>query len=189
MRYLLGGARVSAAMPGEGPFLWLSKTAPPSGFRDVPPGGMCLSAFLFVCHGDGILLGKYAEDPRWEALAGLDAERVKVHGRGWTLPARQLKYGEDPRVAARSIGEEILQIPGMAYGEPRVETDLYEPKRFPGALHYDVWFLVDATPPKGHTLEVPPWYAELAWHDPRAVPPEAFGRSHEDVVARWLGRR
>ena len=176
-------------MPGEGPFLWLSKTAPPSGFRDVPPGGMCLSAFLFVRRGDQVLLGKYAEDARWEALAGLDPERVRVHGRGWTIPARQLKYGEDPRAAAKHIGEEILRIPSMAYGEPRVETDLYEPKRFPSALHYDVWFLVDATPPEDHALAVPPWYAELAWHDSQSLAPNAYARAHEDVIARWQTRR
>jgi len=176
-------------MPGEGPFLWLSRSGPPSGFWDLPPGGMCLSAFLFVVRDGQILLGKYADDPRWEALAGLDPERVKVHGRGWTIPASQLKYGEDPRGAARRVGEEILQIRGMTYSEPRVEVDLYEPKRFPGKLHYDLWFLVDATWPKGAELAVPPWYAELAWRNPRAVPPEAYARDHQDVVARWLRGR
>jgi ADP-ribose pyrophosphatase YjhB (NUDIX family) len=176
-------------MPGEGPFLWLSRSGPPSGFWNLPSGGMCLSAFLFVVRDGKLLLGKYADDPQWEALAGLDPERVKVHGRGWTIPASQLKYGEDPRGAARRVGEEILQIRGMTYAEPRVEVDLYEPKRFPGRLHYDLWFLVDATWPKGSDLAVPPWYAELAWHDPRAGPPGPYGRDHQDVVARWLRGR
>lgn len=173
------------SMPGEGPFLWLSKSGPPSGFHDVPPGGMCLSVFVFVRRGDEILLGKYADDARWAMLAGLDPERVKVHGQGLTIPARHLKYGEDPRDAARHIGAKVLQIPGMAYSEPRVETDVYEPKRFPGRLHYDVWFLLEATPPKDHSLAVPPWYAELGWHDPAAVPASAYARGHDDVVARW----
>jgi len=176
-------------MPGEGPFLWLSRSGPPSGFWDLPPGGMCLSVFVFVVRDGKILLGRYADDPRWEALAGLDPERVKVHGRGWTIPASQLKYGEDPRDAARRVGEEVLQIRGMAYSEPRVEVDLYEPRRFPGELHYDLWFLVNAEPPGGYELAVPPWYAELAWHDPRAGPTEAYARDHQDVVARWLQGR
>jgi len=176
-------------MVGEGPFLWLSKDAPPSGFRDVPPGGMCLSAFLFVRRGHEILLGKYRDDPRWETLAGLDESRRQVHGRGWTIPASQLRYGEDPRSAARRIAEEILEIRGMAFSEPRSEVDLYEPKRFPGQLHYDVWFLIDGTPPKGWTMTAPAWYADLAWRDPKATPASEYARGHEDVVARWLEPR
>lgn len=173
-------------MAGDGPFLWLSDTGPPTGFRRVPPGGMCLSAFLFVRRSDRILLGKYRDHPAWETLAGLDPERVRVHSQGWTIPASQLKFGEDPRAAARRIAEEILRIPTMRFSEPRVETDFYEPKRFPGRMHYDVWFLVDAIPHDGVKLEIPPWYAELEWHDPRAVPASEYARGHEDVVARWL---
>ena len=142
--------------------------------------------FLFVRRDSRILLGKYRNDPKWEALAGLDETRRQVHGSGWTIPASHLKYGEDPRAAARRIGEEVLQILGMTYSEPRVEVDLYEPKRFPGILHYDVWFLVDATSPRDWELRVPPWYAELAWHDPRTLPAPDYARSHEDVVGRWL---
>ena len=176
-------------MAGDGPFLWLSETAPPWGFTRVPPGGMCLSAFLFVRRGDAILLGKYKEHPAWETLAGLDPERVRVHGRGWTIPASQLKYGEDPRVGAKRIAEDILQMRGLQFSKPRVETDLYEPKRFPGQMHYDVWFLVDARVPTSTKVEAPPWYAELGWHNPRALPAAEWARSHEDVAARWLRPR
>jgi len=176
-------------MTGEGPFLWLSKEAPPAGFRELPEGGMCLSAFLFVRRGNEILLGKYRDDARWEELAGLDASRRKIHSAGWTIPASQLKYGEDPRTAARRIAEEILQIRAMTFSEPRAEVDLYEPKRFPGKLHYDVWFLVDGVPPKGWAPRAPPWYGELAWRDAKTVPASAYARGHEDVVARWLEPR
>lgn len=122
-------------MPGDGPFLWLLKSGPPAGFWNIPPGGMCVCAFLFARRGPEILLGKYRDDPRWESFAGLDKTRRRVHGAGWTIPASHLKYGEDPRAAARRIAEEILEIPGMAFSEPRVEVDVYEPKRFPGNLH------------------------------------------------------
>ena len=176
-------------MPGEGPFLWLSKSGPPAGFWDVPPGGMCVCAFLFVEQDGRILLGKYADDPKWEELAGLDSTRRQAHGKGLTIPASHLKYGEDPRDAAKRIGAQVLGVQDMAYSEPRVEVDLYEPKRFPGQLHYDVWFLVDAAPPKSETLAAPPWYAELDWRDPRQTPASAYARGHEDVVARWLEPR
>ena len=173
-------------MTGEGPFLWLSTAAPPAGFSQLPRGGMCLSAFLFVTDRGQLLLGKYKDDPKWEELTGLDPERRRIHGRGWTVPASHLKYGEDPRMAAHRIAEEVLQISGATYSEPRVEVDFYEPKRFPGALHYDIWFFVDAVPPNEYKLRVPSWYAELGWHDPRSLPATAYARGHEDVVARWL---
>jgi ADP-ribose pyrophosphatase YjhB (NUDIX family) len=150
---------------------------------------MCLSAFLFLRRGRTILLGKYADDPAWGRLAGLDPERWRVHGAGWTIPASQLTYGEDPRAAARRIGEQILEVRGMTYSEPRVEVDVYEPKRFPGRLHYDVWFLVDGVPPRNARIGKPDWYAALEWHDPRTLPATEYARGHEDVVARWLLRR
>ena len=112
-------------MPGEGPFLWLSENGPPAGFWNVPPGGMCVCAFLFVKKDGKILLGKYADDPKWGEFTGLDPTRREVHGKGLTIPASHLKHGEDPRGAAKRVGEEVLQIGGMAYSEPRVEVDVY----------------------------------------------------------------
>jgi len=172
-------------MSGEGPFLWLSKSGPPSGFWHLPPGGMCVCAFLFVRKDGEILLGKYADDPKLEELTGLDARRRQVHGKGLTIPATHLKFGEDPRDAARRVGDDVLLLPGLRYSEPRVEVDMYPSRDFPGNMHSDLWFLVDATPPEGLDLRVPPWYAELGWHDPTTVSPEAYSRSHQDVVARW----
>jgi ADP-ribose pyrophosphatase YjhB (NUDIX family) len=176
-------------MTGTGPFLWLSKNAPPAGFREVPPGGMCLSVFLFVERHGQILLGKYKDDAKWEELAGLDPDRRRTHGRAWTVPASHLKFGEDPREAGRRIGEEILEIPDSRYSDPRSEVDLYESKLAPGHKHYDVWFFVDAVPPEGYALRVPPWYTDLTWQDPHAVPPTAYARGHEDVVERWLASK
>ncbi len=176
-------------MPGDGPFLWIRDQSSPYGFWHAPPGGMCVNAFLFVRKGPEILLGKYADHPKWDALAGLDASRRKANAGGWILPASHLKFGEEPRAAARRVGEEILQIPGMTYAEPRVETDTYEAKFAAGKMHYDLWFFVDATPPGGWELKVPPWFAELAWQDPKTLPASAYARAHEDVVARWLAPR
>src|SRR5712691_8389335 len=85
------------------------KHAPPLGFEQVPPGGMCVCAYLFVTRHGQILLGKYADDPQWEALAGLEPERRRTHGWGWTVPATHLKLGEDPREAA-----ERIRAPGTA---------------------------------------------------------------------------
>ena len=177
-------------MPGDGPFLWFSPQGSPWGYHRLPPGGMCLSVFLFVTHGGKVLLGKYADDPAWETLAGLDQARRQAHGRGWTIPASHLKWGEDPREGARRVAENVLGLKGLRLGEPRVETEVGVPVRFPGlGLHYDMWFLVDAQMESGRDVARPPWYADLAFHDPHALPATGYGRSHEDVMARWLARR
>jgi len=147
---------------------------------------MCVNAFLFVKRGSHILLGKYADDPKWEELAGLDSGRRRRFGTGWTVPASHMKFGEDPRVAARRIGEEILQARDLRYTEPRVESDTYPASFAGGKPHYDLWFFVDAEPAAGWQPRVPTWYVELAWQDPKTLPASAYARAHEDVVARWL---
>jgi hypothetical protein len=144
---------------------------------------------LFVTRRGQLLLGKYADDPQWEALAGLEPDRRRTHGKGWTVPASHLKFGEDPRDAARRVGEAVLGIPGLRYSEPRSEVDFYPSKMEPGEMHYDIWFFVDGAPSEEYELRVPPWYTELAWQDPRAVPGTAYARGHEDVVARWLAAK
>jgi ADP-ribose pyrophosphatase YjhB (NUDIX family) len=176
-------------MPGDGPFVWIRDQSSPRGFWHAPEGGMCVNAFLFVRKGPDILLGKYADHPAWDELAGLDSGRRQRFGTGWTVPGSHLKFGEDPRTAARRIGEEILQVQDMGYSEPRVETDTYPAAFAGGKTHYDIWFFFDATPPPRWTAKAPPWYTELAWHDPRTLPASAYARSHEDVVARWLQNR
>lgn len=177
-------------MTGNGPFLWLSEKGSPQGFHRLPPGGLCLSAFLFVERDGRILLGKYADDARWETLAGLDPTRRAAHRHGWTIPASHLRYGEDPREAARRIAADILGLPGISLGEPRVETEFEEPARFPGmGRHQDFWFFFDAKLPATTRLATPPWYDALELHDPRALPKDAYGRSHGDIVERWLAKR
>lgn len=173
---------------GTGPFLWLSESGSPFGFRRLPPGGLCLSSFLFVRRGNEILMGRYADDPRWETLAGLDADRRRAHGHGWTIPASHLKFGESPQDAARRVAREILQMPDAEPSEPRVVSEVGEPRRFPGLLHQDFLFLHDLELPDGAPVAMPPWYAEMAWIDPRATPASAWARSHDEVVARWLAQ-
>ena len=58
-------------MPGDGPFVWIRDQSAPGGFWHAPEGGMCVNAFLFVRRGRDILLGKYADHPAWDELAGL----------------------------------------------------------------------------------------------------------------------
>jgi ADP-ribose pyrophosphatase YjhB (NUDIX family) len=171
-------------------FLWLAPFAPPRGCTTVPLGGMCLCAFLFVVSDERILLGKYAPHPAWERLAGMEDKGIKANAHGWTLPARHLKFGEDPREAARHIGEEILLLDrSLAYPEPHVATFFYEPAAAPGKMHYDVHFLFEIPLENGYELRTPPWYETLAWFDIGTVLHGQFARQHQDVVEAWLKAR
>lgn len=171
-------------------FLWLAPFAPAKGFMNVPRGGMCLCAFLFVVNGESILLGKYAAHPAWERLTGMDSKRIETHRGGWTLPASHLQFGENPRDAARRIGEEILLLEkGLDYLEPRVETFYYEPTIAPGEKHFDVTFLFELSAGADTRIHKPPWYESLEWHDPKAMHRAQFARQHEDVVEVWLKAR
>lgn len=177
----------------QGPFLWFSDAAPPRGFRALPEGGMCVSVFLFVRRGQGLelLVGKVADDPRLEEMLGLDEDRRKLHGQGWTLPATHLKLGEDPRDAARRLSVDLLRMPWLPLAEPRVEVEHDVHPRYPDrGKHFDLWFFVDAPVPASTTVQdPPPWFRELAFKDPRDLAEQDWARSHEDVATRWMLRR
>ena len=186
----MGSAPTGIEQSGEGSFLWLAPFAPPKGWTSVPRGGMCLCAFLFVVRGEKILLGKYADHPAWENLSGMESKRVKANARGWTIPASHLKFGEDPRDAARRIGEEILTLDkGLVYSEPSVTTFFYEPAIAPGEKHFDVLFLFDVSVEAGVNVRKPPWYEALEWIAIEALRHEHFARQHEDVAEVWLKKR
>lgn len=183
-------------MKGRGPYLWINKYAPPAGFHTVPPGGMCISVFLFVRRGRRLLLCKVREHPAWEKLAGEDRERMRADAGRWKVPARQLRLGEDPRDAARQLGEAILGLKGLKYREPRVEVEFWKlgdqasgPPARRKLFHYDMWFLVDGALPAGRAVACPDWFAELAWVDPQTVGAKGWAGFHGDVVARWQKAR
>jgi ADP-ribose pyrophosphatase YjhB (NUDIX family) len=175
---------------GESSFLWLAPFAPPKGWTGVPRGGMCLCAFLFVLQGGKILLGRYADHPDWEQLCGMESKRVKANACGWTIPASHLKFGEDPRDAARRIGEAILTLDkDLVYSEPSVTTFFYEPAIAPGEKHFDVQFLFEASRAAAINVRKPPWYEALEWFDIGVMQRLPYARQHEDVAEAWLKKR
>ncbi len=183
-------------MKGRGPYLWVNKYAPPAGFHKVPPGGMCIGVFLFVRRGRRLLLAKVREHPAWAEFAGETPSRIRDDEGRWKVPARQLRLGEDPRDAAHQIGEVILGLKGLRYGEPRVEVEFWRlgdeasgPPERRKLFHFDMWFLVDATLKPGRAVACPPWFMELSWQNPGAVPKKGWAQFHGDVVARWNAAR
>ena len=186
----MGSASTHNRKNQGGPFLWLAPFAPPKGWRSVPPGGMCLCAYLFVLSGERVLLGRYADHPAWETIAGMERDRVRANARGWTIPATHLRFGEDPRDAARRIGREILAWEAtLAPGEPAVATFCYEPAAAPGERHFDVLFLFEASLATAGRVPPPAWYEALEWFDIAALDNLPFARQHEDVARAWLAKR
>ncbi|HVL49373.1 MAG TPA: NUDIX hydrolase [Candidatus Thermoplasmatota archaeon] len=178
-----------------GTFAWFGPRAPPLGSRDVPAGGLCLSAFLAVRDDQGrVLLGKYnAEDAKLEGLTGMDEERRKRFSGGWTLPARHLRFGESPETAARSIADDLVRV----RVEPRFvryASEAYESAVYPGTHHWDVNFLFEAQVPRPTAQGLwphgpPSWYRELAFVDPSWLKPGDWARSHEDVWAMYAAKK
>jgi len=171
-------------------FLWLKPDAPPSGFREVPKAGMCLSSFTFVMkegNRSEILLGKYKNVSTWERLTGLDPERVKRHSAGLTIPGSHLKFGEDPRSTGKRVIEEIIQIPVGNYkiSEPWAETERWDLDPDPDNDHWDVSFYFNVFLNKEDFVKTPEWYEILGFYDPLELNPSQYARRHEDVIKRW----
>lgn len=165
-------------------FIWLSPKAPPRGFREVPPGGFCVSLFLLVRDAAGrVLAGRYdPEHPELEARTGMDVERRRRYADGWTLPARHLKLGEPPAEAAATIAGELG---GMDVETPRLLhawAESYPLAMYPGETHHDLMLAYTARP-VGEP-RAPPWYREVAFVDPWTT---RWARSHDDVLATLRG--
>ncbi len=175
-------------------FLWLKTDGPASGFRQLTPLGMCLSAFAFIMREQArekILLGKYRNVPEWERLTGLDEERRKRHSTRLSIPASHLKYGEDPRDTARRVVEEIIRFPSGKYliSQPWVETERWGLDPDLDKDHWDVSFYFNVVPDKDDHLKKPKWYEILDFYDPFELSTSSYARKHEDVIARWRNVR
>lgn len=72
----------------------------------VPPGGLCLSAFVLVQNGRGdVLFGQPRPHRNWPERGGVGVWRIRDLARdgAWTLPATHLLVGEDPVDGAKRI--------------------------------------------------------------------------------------
>ncbi len=156
------------------------------GMREVPEGGLCLSAFLVLSehgHPDHVLMGHLDPSAPWDHIGALDASRTQVHSQGWMLPASHLLLHESPDEAARRIAAEQLERRDLALSEPRIVSEVYTPKRFPDVVrHWDLEFIFRGEWPSGVTPRAAAW-TDLRFVDVPATPKSAMARSHEDVLA------
>src|SRR5256886_9466843 len=74
--------------------------------REIPEGGICLSAFLVISqtgHPERVLMGHLNPNGPWDHIEALDAERAEMNSKGWMLPSSHLMLGESPQGADGSI--------------------------------------------------------------------------------------
>lgn len=158
-------------------FAAFSKKAVPPRMKDMPEGGMCISAFVIVSkRGDrgGVLMGKINRSADWDHLGALDSKRAEAHSAGWMLPSSHLMLYETPEGAARRILREQLNIKDIELVGPLTFADTSGVEN-----HWDIGFVyfgeVDTEPTSGA-------WRELAFVDPKSVAAEVV-RGQLDVLA------
>ncbi len=159
--------------------------ASPLTVREIPEGGMCLSAFVVLTetgNRNKVLLGHLNPEAMWDHMGALDPERVEVHSRGWMIPSSHLLLKEPPQEAARRILREQLELEGVPLAEPIVVSETYTPRRFPDLpSHWDLEFIFRG---ELSAEELPKAFAwkELAFVDISHTRRSEIARSHEDVL-------
>lgn len=156
----------------------------------IPPGGLCLSAFLVLSRGNenNVLLGKvnpkYTE---WAHIAALDETRLQRFSTAWMLPSRHLILHEDPNRAAKTILKEQLDIEDLELTGPKVVTEVYDIPRLELKDHWDFDFIFFGK----ITRDLAPHAAwtELNFIDVSSLPDNEFARGHQDVLANAGLRR
>lgn len=152
--------------------------------KEVPLGGLCLSAFLIVRDSSGrTLLGKINPGAPWDHIGALDSGRIEIYRKGWMLPSSHLIVHESPQAALRRIASEQLEIQDLPISEPRVITEVYRPRNFADLdEHWDIEFISFASCETGSIPEHTLAFAELRMFDPRTMKRSEIARSHDDVL-------
>jgi len=90
-------------MPTDRKFCRFASADRPLQTREIPEGGICLSAFVVLSesgHRDRVLMGHLDPSAGWDHIGALDPERAALNSKGWMLPSSHLILGESPQAAA-----------------------------------------------------------------------------------------
>jgi len=151
--------------------------------REIPEGGICLSAFLVISeigHPERVLMGHLDPSAPWDHLGALDPERAEANRHGWMLPSSHLLLSESPKAAAERILKEQLGLPMSELDGPYVYSEVYGAKN-----HWDLHFVFIGE--REQVAQHPAW-SELAFVDVNETPRDQIARYHEDILAlvgRW----
>ena len=174
----------------------VSKTKSLFSETNVPPGGTCLSSFVVVSNGAGILVGKMARPEIWieRFLVGPKFAPVYTESGKYVLPARHLHWYESPLDAAHSVLRDQvgLKVPKsritLLEVQSHVSGDVGSEKEPP---HWDICFVYQTRIPAkvGAEVERPEWFGELVYKRLGSLENSDFARGHGDVLeaARLIG--
>jgi len=170
-------------MPTDRKFCRFASADRPLQTREIPEGGICLSAFVVLSesgHRDRVLMGHLDPSAGWDHIGALDPERAALNSKGWMLPSSHLILGESPQAAADRILKEQLGLPSHPLNGPHVFSEVYGPKN-----HWDLEFVFLGE--RTQVAQHPVW-TELAFVDVTETPREEISRYHDDILAnvgRW----
>ena len=170
-------------MPTDRKFCRFATSDRPLQTREIPEGGICLSAFIVLSesgHRDRVLMGHLDPSADWDHIGALDSERAALNSKGWMLPSSHLLLGESPQAAADRILKEQLGLPSHPLNGPLVFSEVYGPKN-----HWDLEFVFLGE--RNQIGQHPAW-TELAFIDTNETPREEVSRYHDDILAhvgRW----
>jgi len=152
---------------------------------EIPEGGLCLSSFLLLVDNRGrVLMGHLNPKAPWDHIGALDAERARVHSKGWMLPSSHLMLFESPQEAARRILHEQLGMERVELSNPTVVAEVGTPRRFPSlSKHWDFEFIFRTKAPS-RTLPRNEAWRELRYIDTLQTPRQEIARSHDEVLER-----
>ncbi len=153
--------------------------------KEIPPGGLCLSAFLVIQDGLGrVLMGKIDPKAPWDHLGALDPARVEIHRKGWILPSSHLILHESPQTAVQRIAIEQLELSDLVISEPKVVSEVYSPHFFPELdEHWDIEFISFASVEAKKLPARTRAFMELRFLDPKTTKRSEIARSHEDILS------
>lgn len=152
---------------------------------EIPPDGICLSAFLVVGSAEPpgrVVMGRLNPDAPWDHLGALDPERIAYWKDRWMLPSSHLLLREAPDAAAERIRRELTGLSARELTGPRVASDVYAPGRHPTATrHWDLEFIYRTTARPNELRPHAAW-SRLELVDPSSLGADEFARSHDDIL-------
>ncbi|HYB04737.1 MAG TPA: hypothetical protein VED17_09760 [Nitrososphaerales archaeon] len=157
----------------------------PMSLKEIPPGGLCLSAFLIIRDDSAkVLMGKLDPQAPWDHLGALDPKRIELHKKGWMLPSSHLMVHESPQDATRRIAREQLEMVTLTISEPKVVSEVYPPRYFSDLdEHWDIEFISFSRAEPKSIPSRSRAFLELKLIDPKSTKRSEIARSHEDILA------